>query len=281
MEKTGLVLEGGGFRGIYSAGILDYFLERDIRFPYVIGVSMGACNGTNYVSKQVGRNLRVPYNYINDRRYISFYNLIFKGGLFGMDFVFGEIPRKLDVFDWKTYEESDQRFIVVATDCRTGKPEYFEKGKMDDLLEVLKASSSLPFISDMITINGKSYLDGGMSDSIPVRKALEDGNEKLVVILTRPEGYEKKPSSMGFLTRIKYGKYPELINCIENRYREYNETLDYVKRLESEGKAFVIRPVESLDMGRVERNRDKLKATYYLGYRDAEAIEDELLEFLR
>jgi len=281
MEKTGLVLEGGGFRGIYSAGILDYFLEKGINFPYVIGVSMGACNGTNYVSKQKGRNLRVPYNYIKDKRYISFYNLLFKGGLFGMDFVFGEIPKELDLFDWKAYQESDQRFVIVATDCLTGEPEYFEKGEMDDLLQVLKASSSLPFIAQMINIDGNNYLDGGMSDSIPVKRALEDGNEKLVVILTRPEGYEKKPSGMGFLARIKYGRYPGLMDCIENRYKEYNETLNYLKRLEVQGKAFVIRPGEDLDMGRVERNRDKLKATYDLGYRDAADLEDKLMEFLK
>ena len=279
-EKTGLVLEGGGFRGIYSAGIIDYFMEKGIDFPYVIGVSMGACNGTNYVSKQKGRNLRVPYNYIKDKRYISMSNLVFRGGLFGMDFIFGEIPRKLDLFDFKTYEESDQRFVVVTTDCETGRAEYFEKPNADDLLKVLTASSSLPFIAKMVKIDDRDYLDGGLADSIPVKKALEDGNEKLVVLLTRPEGYEKKPSSAAVLNGVVYRKYPDLVDCLNNRHTKYNESLELVKKLESEGRAFVIRPSNSIDMGRVERNQEKLKKTYDMGYEDAVSMEDKLLEFL-
>jgi predicted patatin/cPLA2 family phospholipase len=279
-EKTGLVLEGGGFRGIYSAGILDYFLEKDINLPYVIGVSMGACNGTNYISKQKGRNLRVPYNYVRDRRYISIYNLISNGSLFGMDFIFNEIPEKLDIFDKKTFDESNQRFIVVATDCETGKPAYFEKDGKESLFEVLKASSSLPFISNMITIGDCPYLDGGMSDSIPVRKALKDGNEKLVVVLTRPKGYGKKPSNVGLFGKLKYGKYPELLDCINSRYKEYNDTLRYIEELEVANKAFVIRPKDNIDMGRVERSKDKLKKTYDLGYSDAVELESKLLKFL-
>lgn len=280
IKKTGLVLEGGGFRGIYSAGIIDYFLERKIKFPYIIGVSMGACNGTNYVSRQVGRNLRVPYNYINDRRYISMSNLIFKGGLFGMDFIFGEIPRKLDLFDFKAYEESDQRFVVVTTDCETGKPAYFENPDNEKLLKVLTASSSLPFISRKVKIGGRDYLDGGLADSIPVEKALEDGNEKLVVLLTRPEGYEKKPSTMAFLNSAVYGRNPGLVECLNSRYKRYNESLALVKKLESEGRAFVIRPGDNIDMGRVERNQEKLKKTYDMGYADAVSLEGQLMEFL-
>lgn len=279
-KKIGLVIEGGGFRGIYSAGILDYFLEKEIHFPYIIGVSMGACNGSNYISKQIGRNLRVPYNFINDKRYISLYNLLSKGSLFGMDFVFGEIPKKLDVFDWKTYEESNQKFVIVTTDCKTGEPVYFEKGVMDDLLEVLKASSSLPIISNMIEIEGHEYLDGGLADSIPVKKAIDDGNEKLVVLLTRPEGYYKKNSSIKLLTNTVYRKYPQLVTCINNRYKIYNESLKYVKKLEEEGKAFVIRPQNNLDMGRVEKDGEKLKKTYEIGYEDISRLEKKLMKFL-
>lgn len=279
-EKTGLVLEGGGFRGIYSAGIIDYFLEKDINFSYVIGVSMGACNGTNYISKQKGRNLRVPYDYIKDSRYISLSNLVFKGGLFGMDFIFGEIPKKLDPFDFKAYEDSDQRFVVVATDCQTGRAEYFEDPDIDDLLPVLTASSSLPFIAKKVKIGGRDYLDGGLADSIPVQKALDDGNEKLVVLLTRPEGYEKKPSNAAFLIKMAYGKYPKLVDCLNSRYKRYNQSLELVKKLEAQGRAYVIRPNNRIDMGRVERNQDKLKATYDMGYADAVALEDELRKFL-
>lgn len=280
IENTGLVLEGGGFRGIYSAGILDFFLEENLHFPYIIGVSMGACNGACYVSKQHGRNIRIPYNYINDRRYISVYNFFKKGSLFGMDFIFNEIPEKLDIFDENTYKNSTQNFIIVTTDCKTGKPVYFEKDKIKDLSTVLKASSSLPFISKMIKIDNNYYLDGGITDSIPAKKAIEDGNKKLVIILTRPKGYYKKPVNLKLLGKFRYKNYPKVLECVKNRYFKYNESLKYIEELEANNKAFVIRPKENLDMGRVERNKQKLKKTYDIGYNDALELKNELIEFL-
>ncbi len=279
-NNIGLVLEGGGFRGIYSAGILDFFLEKNIHFPYVIGVSMGACNGANYISRQHGRNIRIPYKYINDNRYISFSNLIKTGDLFGMDFIFKDIPEKMDLFDNKTFNNSNQKFVVVTTDCKTGNARYFYKDEIKELSEVLTASSSLPFISKMVNIDGNFYLDGGISDSIPAKKAVKDRCEKLVIILTRPKGYKKDPLKLKLLGKYRYRKYPKVMECMKNRYIQYNDSLKYVDELEAQNKAFVIRPKDNLDMGRVERDKKKLKATYDLGYNDAVKLKDRLLEFL-
>lgn len=280
IENTGLILEGGGFRGIYSAGIIDVLLDENIEFPYVIGVSMGACNGANYISKQRGRNLRVPYTYINDNRYISFSNYIKTGGLFGMDFIFNDIPHKIDLFDYDTFNKSTQKFIIVATDCETGEPIYFEKNEIKDLCEVLKATTSLPFISKMVDIENNLYLDGGISDSIPIKKAFDDGNDKLVILLTRPKEYRKDPVNLRFFGKFKYKKHPKVLERVKDRYIKYNETLDYIEKLEEQGKAFVFRPKEPLNMGRVERNKEKLKSVYDLGYKDGLEYKNQLLDFL-
>ncbi|TLX77070.1 patatin family protein [Labilibacter sediminis] len=279
-NKIALVIEGGGFRGMYSAGILDYFLENNIEFPYAIGVSMGACNGVNYISKQIGRNLSVPYTYINDKRYMSYQRLFVIGELFGMDFIFGDVPKKLIPFDFETFQKSPQKFIAVATDCNTGEPVYMNEFSSDDLLMALKASTSLPFASKMICYDNKELLDGGISDPIPVNKALRDGNEKVVVILTQPKEYRKKPSSFNLLGTLKYIKYPKLIQALNDRYKVYNDTLDQIEELERQGKAFVIRPKRTLPINRTEKNKEKLKAAFDIGYKQSNEFVDELRLFM-
>ncbi|WBW96459.1 patatin-like phospholipase family protein [Oceanirhabdus sp. W0125-5] len=278
--KIGLVIEGGGLRGLYASGVLDYFIDENIYFPYVIGVSMGACNGASYIAKQRGRTKKVTLDYLNDKRYLSYRRLLTSGNLFGMDFIFDEIPNKLLPFDYETYKKSEQEFVIVTTDCETGKPVYYNKEHCDDINKILKASCSLPFVSNIIEHEGRKLLDGGVTDSIPVRKALEDGNEKLVIILTRDEGYVKKPLKGRRLAEKIYKKYPKLVKAILNRHITYNETINYIKELESQGKAFVIRPSESLNIGRAERNKEKLEKYYELGYKQGEMLGDKLKAFI-
>lgn len=280
MEKVGLVLEGGGMRGLYTAGILDYFMEKNLYFPYVIGVSMGACNAASYLSKQIGRNRNVTINYINDPRYIGYRNFLKCKSLFGIDFMYNEIPYKLEPFDFDTFFNSKEKFIIVATDCHTGKPIYFDKDEHKDILTIIRASSSLPFISPIVKYKDMCLLDGGIADSIPINKSIKDGNNKNVIILTRPKGYRKDPFKGKKLLKKVYSGYDGLINSIENRYRMYNSTLDYIEKLEREKKVIVIRPKENLKVGRIERNKNKLEELYKVGYNDAKKYYDEVIKWV-
>ncbi len=280
-KKVGLILEGGGFRGIFTAGILDYFLEKDLEFPYVIGVSMGSCNGVNYISKQKRRSIDIPYTYIKDHRYISYRNLLTKRSLFGMDFIFHEIPYKHNEFDFETFRDSKQKFLIGTMDVHKGGSRFFDAHDLSDheLLLALKASCSLPYISPMVSLRGGRYLDGGLSDSIPVRKAIEDGMDKVVVLVTREEGYEKAVKERKRSSFI-YRAYPQVGQHINNRSIKYNQELEYMKDLEDQGKAFVIYPDSPIEIGRTERNAEKLMKAYEDGYRRAGEVYEDLLKFL-
>lgn len=279
--KTGLVLEGGGFRGIYSAGILDCFLENNIILPYVIGVSMGACNAVNYISQQKGRNLKVPYTYINDKRYISYRRLLRKGELFGMNFIFNRIPEQLIPFDFDTFYKSKQEFEIVTTNCNDGRPFYISDFNKFDLMDSLKASTSLPLVQKMILLDNRELLDGGISDSIPVERAFEKNCDKVIVILTQPENYRKNAVSGDKVIKTFYRKYPELIKAILHRHVLYNDTLDKIKKLEKSGKVYVIRPEKRIPIGRVEKNKTKLKQAFDLGYTQCKNILPEIEKFLK
>ena len=282
MQKIGLVIEGGGFRGIFTAGFLDFFLENEIEFPYVIGVSMGACNGANYISKQKKRSIAIPYDFIDDDRYISFKNLLKDGNLFGMDFIFHEIPYEHNLFDFKTFKETPQTFLITAMDCISGETFYFNKEKLSDkeALTALKASCSLPLISKMVSLQGRRFLDGGLSDSIPIQKAIEDGMDKVVVLLTRERGYRKKPSKSNFLLKQMYKKYPKVLEAIETRHVKYNDTLDLIERLEKEGRVLALYPEKAIPIGRTERNKDKLMAAYEAGYQQALKMKEQIIQFI-
>jgi len=281
MKNIGLVLEGGGMRGLYTAGVLDVFMNNNIYFPYVIGVSAGACNAASYISRQIGRNKRVILDYIGDPRYMSYRNFFKEGNLFGTDFVFNEIPNKLIPFDYHTYNNSKETFVIVATDCNRGTPVYFYKKNGHDVLNQLKASSSLPFLSPIVDINGMKLLDGGIVDSIPIKKSIEDGNKKNVIILTRDKNYRKKPFKGNFVSKKVYKNYENIVQAINNRYKIYNETLDYIEELELSGKAFVIRPKESLQIGRLEKNKVKLEKLFNQGYYDSENCFNKLSEWIK
>ncbi len=273
MDHFGLILEGGGMRGLYTAGVLDFFLEEDMIFDYVIGVSAGACHAVSYISRQIERSKLVNTAFVDDWRYMSLKNLIKNGSLFGMDFIFDEIPNQIVPFDYQTFYGSPVIFKIGVTDCKTGKPLYFEKSDMDDKMSALRASSSLPLLSPIIQFRGYHLLDGGISDPIPVRKALSDGCNKVAVVLTRNRGYRKEPmgTPMRLLIEKKYRDYPGFIDAMLNRYKVYNETLDYLEQLEETGQATVIRPSEKLNVGRLEKNTEKLLALYDRGFNDAKA----------
>ncbi|MDP4163254.1 MAG: patatin family protein [Bacillota bacterium] len=269
-EQTGLVLEGGGMRGVYTAGVLEYFLEHDISFPYVIGVSAGACNAASYLSRQKGRNKRVTIEYAADPRYLSWKNYFKNKQFFGMDFIFDEIPSKLVPYNYDEFHRNSTEFVVGTTDCLTGEPIYFNRKKYgQDILTVLRASSSLPFIAPEIHFQERILLDGGISDPIPIKKAQSDGYQKNIVILTRNEEYRKKPSKFHFLLNRKYPAYTGLQQAMKSRYQIYNETLSFLDREKEDGNVFIIRPTTPLKVGRMERDPKKLEALYNQGYEDA------------
>lgn len=266
----GLVLEGGGMRGVYTAGVLECFLEHDIFFPYVIGVSAGACNAASYLSRQKGRNHTVNIKYVSDPRYISWRNFLKNRQFFGMDFIFDEIPNKLVPYDYEAFYRNPAEFVIGTTDCNTGNPVYFSKEDYgQEVLTVLKASSSLPFIAKEITFKDKVLLDGGISDPIPIKKAKADGYKKNIVILTRNEGYQKQPSRFQFLAKGKYRQYSGLQTALARRYRKYNETIRFLEEEEKAGNAMIIRPTVPVEVGRMERHPDKLEKLYLTGYKDA------------
>ncbi|PLS01576.1 patatin-like phospholipase family protein [Neobacillus cucumis] len=282
LNQTGLVLEGGGMRGVYTAGILEYFLEQELFFPYVIGVSAGACNAASYLSKQKGRNKAVTVNYASDPRYISWRNYFKNRQFFGMDFIFDEIPNKHVPYHYDVFYNSPSEFVVGTTDCMSGQPIYFNKQDYgSDLLTVLRASSSLPFIAPEIRYQDKILLDGGISDPIPIKKAQKDGFKKNIVILTRNKGYLKKPSKFHFLVNRKYPNYTGLQQSLRTRYQIYNETLDYLEKEEEAGSVLIIRPSEPLKVGRMERNPQRLEALYNQGYRDAKASMHQIVSYIK
>ncbi|MFS0671586.1 patatin-like phospholipase family protein [Ornithinibacillus sp. 179-J 7C1 HS] len=281
MNHIGLVLEGGGSRGIYTAGVIRYLMEQDIYLPYVIGVSAGACNGSSYISRQMDRNRAVIIDYLDHPDYVSFRNFVKKREIFGMDFLFDVLPNELEPFDFNTFYEAKEEFVIGVTDCLTGEPVFYKREDYkEEILKVIRASSSLPLFAPVVDFNGRKLLDGGISDPIPIKQSVRDGNKKNVVILTRNRGYVKKPQSFGWYMRKKYKEYPGLLRAIEKRHQVYNDTLNYIFEEEKKGNVFVISPSEKLEVGRVERNKDKLTDLYHLGMEDVKKVSEQLKEFL-
>ncbi|SHI25939.1 Predicted phospholipase, patatin/cPLA2 family [Desulfosporosinus lacus DSM 15449] len=280
MENVGLVLEGGGMRGLYTCGVLEYFMENDLYFNYVIGVSAGACNAVSYISRQQRRNEKVIIGFVKDWRYMSLRNLILSKSYFGMNFIFDEIPNKHVLFDFETFYNSPGVFLVGATDCRSGQPMYLNKNDLGEQFQALRASASLPMLSPIINYKGHELLDGGISDSIPIKKSIKDGNTKNIIVLTRNKGYKKSPGKFNTLLKLKYRNYPQLIETMLNRYKNYNETLDYIDHLEKEGKAVVIRPTKELEVGRLEKDPQKLHRLLQQGYEDTKRSYERIREFI-
>jgi predicted patatin/cPLA2 family phospholipase len=281
-DRVGLVLEGGGFRGIYTAAVLDVFLREKLFFNYVIGVSAGAAYGVSYVSRQFERNLAVN-RYVGDKRYCGWRNYIRNGSFFNWDFVYGVVPDTLVPFSFETFVNSGTRMRVVVTNCQTGKAEYPEMNKISTnrFRELLTATSSLPFISRMIEIDGNYYMDGGVADAIPAQQAFRDQMKRVIVILTRPKGYRKKESRASVLLRFVYRKYPNLVRSFVERTERYNRTLDELEQMEKEGRVFIIRPELPLPVARIENDPEKLKKVYDEGVRQMVNVLPQLKEWLQ
>ena len=278
--KTGLVLEGGGMRGLFSAGVLDALLElKELSVNGIVGVSSGALFGVNYVSKQKERAVRYNKKYADDKRYMGLHSWITTGNAVNKDFAFYELPYKLDVFDNETFKKADTDFYVVMTNVESGKPEYVLIEDAFAQMEYLRATSALPFASKIIEINGKKYLDGGISDSIPIDFCESLGYDKIIAVLTRPEGTYKE-DKLGFLYKLVYRKYPNLVKSLLNMATDYEKVLAKIKDLENKGKIFVVRPPEVLKIGRLEKNRDKIQKVYDTGLNTGLKELDNIVKYL-
>lgn len=280
--KTGLVLEGGAMRGIFSAGVMDVLMENQIEFDGIIGISAGACFGCNYKSRQPGRALRYNVSYCRDKRYCSLHSLLSTGNLFGAEFCYHEIPEKLDIFDFETYDQSPVEFYLAATDVETGQPVYHRCDRADDeMMTWLMASAAMPLFARIVEVGGKKLLDGGISDSIPLKYFQKIGYEKNVVILTQPADYVKTKNRLLPVLRIVLRRYPRFLQALEQRHLLYNLTTEYIRQQEASGSTFVIQPPEKLPIGHVEHDPDVLRAVYAIGRQTAEARLDALRKFLR
>lgn len=278
---TGLVLEGGAFRGLFTAGVLDALLDIGADFKYVIGVSAGATNAYSYVSKQKGRNLEIMERFINHKRYVGYGNLIRCRSIMDLDFVFDEIPNKYCIFDYDTFYKYTGKMLVGAFNIESGEVEYFDKDSLDDKNMILRASCAIPLMFPFAKINGKLYADGGLKDSIPIKKSIADGNKKNIIVLTRNEGYVKKQSRANeFTYKLYKKKYPMLAEVLNNRYSEYNEQVKFCKELEKKGEAIIIRPTIKMDISRFERNKEKLKAIYKNGYDIVMEQKEKILSYM-
>ena len=265
--STGLVLEGGAFRGLFTAGVLDGLLDIKAELKYVIGVSAGITNAYSYISKQRGRNLEIMEKYMGDKRYISYGNLIRCGSLMDFDYVFNEIPNKHSIFDYDEFYKYDGKVLAGAFNVETGEVEYFDKDKLDEKNTILKASCSIPLLFPFVNIEDKYYADGGLSNPIPIYKSIEDGNDKNIIVLTRNIDYRKKKSKANQIAyKVYKKKYPKLAEVLAKRHIEYNKELEFCNELENKGNAIVLRPTIPMDVGRFERDKVKLRNIYNNGY---------------
>ena len=251
---------------MFTAGVLDAFLEQGITFDVGVGVSAGAAYGISYISEQKGRNLEICEKYIKDKRYVSLRNLFKEGALFGQSFVYEEIPKRLVPFDYDTYFKSKTRFFTGVSNIITGEPEYYELKNDRYKFDLFRATCALPFVSPIIPMGAGLYLDGGLADPIPYKKALEEGCEKLVIILTRHRGYVKEPAKAHWFTKLYYKKYPALCEIIKNRHILYNKQLEEISELEKEGRAVIIAPSRPVKIKRIETDIDKIRGLYSKGY---------------
>ena len=279
MEKLGLVVEGGGMRGIYAAGVLDVMMEQAFHFDGVMGVSAGAIHGCTMVAGQRGRSIRYYKKYCKDKRFMSIRSWIKTGEIVGRDFCYRELPEVLDPFDYEAYEQSDTRFYAVCSNLETGRPEYLEVTDMHKQIDIIRASASLPYVSHIVNVDGMKLLDGGCTDSIPAEAFRKMGYTRTVVVLTRDETYRKKSSNI-LPAKIVYRKYPRFIRALEERHRVYNQTREELCRMEQEGMVFVIRPSTVLEIGRMCHDPDKIQEVYEIGRRDMNALAGSLRSWL-
>ncbi|MBP5600282.1 MAG: patatin family protein [Lachnospiraceae bacterium] len=280
MFEAGLVLEGGGMKGVFTAGVLDFFLDKGIEFRNIYGVSAGACTMSSYVSKQRGRALETMTDYLGSKRYMGAYSLLTTGDIFGVDFSYDLVPNYLNPFDYETFKKYEGNAYAVVTNIVTGEAEYIKLKDMETDVEYVRASSSLPLVSRNVEINGNKYLDGGMADSIPIKRSEADGNVKNIVVMTKPVGYRREKEKALAAFKARYIKYPKVYELMRDRHIVYNETVDYIEKKASEKKLILLRPLDDIYIDRLEKDSDKLTALYNEGYKEAEQRYDEIIEYL-
>lgn len=280
--KTGLILEGGAMRGMFTAGVLDVFMENNIKVDGAIGVSAGAVFGCNYKSHQIGRSIRYNKNYCGDKRYVSYRHWLKTGDLYPVDFCYDTLPNKLDVFDKDTYKADPMEFYVVATDANTGEPEYQKCMNGDEKdIQWMRASASMPVFANMVPIDNREFSDGGTSDSVPLKYFESIGYDRNVVILTQPKGYVKKPYPFMWFIKRYLKRYPELLKTLEHRHEMYNETTRYIESKEATGEILVIRPSGSLKVRPSEKNPDELERVYQMGREEGQKRLKDVIAFLK
>ena len=271
-NNTALVLEGGGLRGVFTCGVLDCFMDHGIRFPFTVGVSAGACNGLSYMSGQRGRAKSSNIDLMDKYHYVGLKYLLTQGCIMDFKLLFEDFPEKIIPYDYDAYFSNPDRYVMVTTNCLTGKAEYLEeKSSSERVMSIVRASSSLPYVTKITYVDGIPMLDGGIADSIPVRYAMDQGYENLVVVLTRNRGYRKKSGKIR-IAKAFYRKYPALQNALMERNTVYNRTMDLIESLEDQGKITVIRPIRPLEVGRMEKDTAKLSALYQEGYDIANSL---------
>lgn len=268
-------------RGMFTCGVIDVMMENGIEFDGAVGVSAGAAFGCNYKSRQIGRGIRYNMKFCADKRYAGIHSLLTTGNIYNTEFCYNEVPLKHDPFDFETYRANPMEFFVVCTDVETGQAVYHKyEGQEESGFDWIRASASMPVVSQIVEIDGRKYLDGALADSIPVRFFEQEGYDRNVVILTRPKSYTMKMNAMMPLIRMKYRKYPNLVAAVENRHRVYNDTLAYISQMERAGKLLVIRPESALGVSRVEKDPDKLKQAYETGRQTAAGRLADIKKYL-
>ena len=282
MVKAALVLEGGALRSVYTAGVLDIFMEKNIYFKYVLGVSAGSLTAANYISKQPGRSASINLEHTKDPNYYGLHCFVRKHSIFNFDYIFDKPINESYPFDEETFINSQQEFVAVATDCETGQAVYLQYS-YEKLITILQASSSMPLLSPMVTIDGRNLLDGGISDPVPIKKAQQEGYNKIVVVLTRHQGFRKCTQSfmLSKLYQTAYYKYPKLLNRLLDMPAFYNKCMDRIEELERKGEIFVIRPQKPVVVSRAEKNKKKLTALYEEGLEETLQILDKLEDYLK
>ena len=283
MNKVGMVLEGGGMRGIFTTGVLDRLLENNIKIDGIIGVSAGALFGANYFSNQKGRALEYNKKYLGDKRYISKRSLLLTGNLINKKFAYYKITKELVPFDNDEFIKNNKDYYATVTNVETGLPEYLKINNVYEQLEELRATSALPFASKIIKINNKKYLDGGISDSIPLDKCIDLGYKKIIIILTQPLDYRKEPlkEKQIKLINLKYHKYPNLIETMKNRHIKYNNILEKIIDMENKQEIYVIRPPKKINIPITSKNTDKIQEVYDMGVNECNKIISKLKEYLK
>lgn len=280
MYQAGLVLEGGGMKGVYTAGVLDFFLDKGLEFSSVYGVSAGACHMASFLSKQKGRAFAVDTDYLEGSDYCSVKSLLTTGDLFNVKMCYHTIPEQLNPYDYEAFNRYEGKAYSVVTNIETGEPEYLRIRDMKKDIDMIRASASLPLVSRNVEINGKLYLDGGISDAIPLKRSIKDGNQKNIVVMTKEEGFIRRPASQLSLVKVRYLKYPKVYECMAERHAVYNAALKFIEKQQENGQAFVIRPKKPSQVGRIEKDVKKLRALYEEGYQDARECFEEMMNYL-